>query len=186
MMIIGKRKRLSARRAIKRLHGDTRANATVEFAFVGMTLILMVMNAVDFGYYFYTRMQVENAAMMGSQAALNACTDQQLPATSNCAGVSTAISNGIQTTSLGTAVTLVSGSPSEGYYCINGSGSLQSVGTLSSKPANCSAAGESALQPGDYLLVQVSYNYSSLFPGLSAVGVLGINSITATSWVRMG
>ena len=62
----------------------------------------------------------------------------------------TAVQNALQSTSLGTSVVLVTNSPTEGYYCINSSNALQYVGDVSSKPADCTAAGMLALQPGEY------------------------------------
>jgi hypothetical protein len=116
-----------------------------------------------------------------------------LPATVNCTtangaavNLNTAITAAIQSSSLGTSITLLSGYPAEGYYCINASGMLQSVGSLSSKPSDCSAAGNSALTPGDYIQVGVTYTYAPLFPGISVMGASGITSITMTAWMRLG
>jgi hypothetical protein len=109
-----------------------------------------------------------------------------LPATQNCAGLNAAITTAIQSTSLGTAVTLAAGYPQEGYYCVNTtSGALQAVGSLASPPANCSAAGNSSVAPGDYVQVGVTYGYSSVFSSLSVMAALNISSITMTSWMRM-
>jgi hypothetical protein len=109
-----------------------------------------------------------------------------LPATQNCAGLNGAITTAIQSTSLGTTVKLASGYPTEGYYCVNTSGVLQSVGSLSSKPANCSAVGNSNVAPGDYIQVAVTYSYAPLFSNLTVMAALGISSITTTSWMRLG
>jgi Flp pilus assembly protein TadG len=181
--------------AIARLRRDERGVAALEFALVGTFLVVGLLNAVDVGYYTYQRMAVENAAQVGAQAAWKNCSDPStmLPATVNCttangaaADLSSAITAAIQSSSLGTSVTLVSGYPAEGYYCINTSGMLQAVGSLSSKPSNCSAAGNSALSPGDYIQVGVTYTYAPLFPGISVMGASGITAITATAWMRLG
>jgi Flp pilus assembly protein TadG len=181
--------------AIARLRRDERGVAALEFALVGTFLVVGLLNAVDVGYYTYQRMAVENAAQVGAQAAWKNCSDPStmLPATVNCttangaaADLSSAITAAIQSSSLGTSVTLVSGYPAEGYYCINASGMLQAVGSLSSKPSNCSAAGNSALSPGDYIQVGVTYTYAPLFPGISVMGASGITAITATAWMRLG
>ena len=92
-----------------------------------------------------------------------------LPATTKCPGLTAAITAAIQSTSLGTAVTLQSGYPQEGYYCANSSGVLQSVGSLSSRPADCSAAGNASATPGDYIQVRVNYSYAPLFPGITVM-----------------
>jgi len=150
-------------------------------------LVIGLLNAVDVGYYIHKRMEVENAAQVGAQAAWKTCNDQKsmLPATENCAGLTNAITAAIQSTSLGTAVSLASGYPTEGYYCVDSSNALQSVGTLSNKPPNCSATGNSKTSPGDYIQVQATYQYAPLFK-ITVMHVWGITSITMTSWMRLG
>jgi Flp pilus assembly protein TadG len=171
-----------------RLRRDRRGIAAIEFAMMAGMLAVGLLNTVDLAFYMYTRMEVENAAEMGVQAAWNICTDQttMLPATQNCAGLNTAIGNAIKGSSLGTSVTLVTGSPVEGYYCVNTYGQLQSVGSLNNKPADCSAAGNAALRPADYLQVSVTYDYAPLFPGITIMSASGITTITMTSWMRLG
>jgi Flp pilus assembly protein TadG len=177
---------------LRLLRRDTRGTAAIEFASASMLLIAGLLNAVDLGYYEHRRMEVENAAEVGAQAALNQCagpkidTSRTLPATQNCSGLNTAVTAAIQSTSLGSAVSLASGYPAEGYYCVNTSNSLQSVGSLSSKPADCSAAGNSSTSPGDYIQVGVTFNYAPLFPGVTVMSLWGITSISQTSWMRLG
>ena len=167
---------------------DERGVAAVEFSIAAMIMIVGILNAADVGLYEYRRMQVENAAQVGAQAAWKTCydTSSMLPATMNCPGLSNAITAAIQSTSLGTAVSLTSGYPQEGYYCVNSSGALQSVGDLSNKPANCSDAGNSSATPGDYIQIGVSYPYAPLFSNLTVMGAWGISSISMTSWMRLG
>jgi Flp pilus assembly protein TadG len=167
---------------------DARGVAAVEFAIAATLLVSGILNAVDLGVYEYKRMEVENAAQMGAQAAWKTCydTSTMLPATQNCAGLSSAVTAAIQSTSLGTAISLAAGYPTEGYYCVNASGALQAVGSLSSKPANCSAVGNSNASPGDYLQVGVTYPYAPMFPGVTVMAVWGISSISTTSWMRLG
>jgi hypothetical protein len=107
-----------------------------------------------------------------------------LPATKNCPGLNSAITAAIESTSLGTAVSLASGYPTEGYYCVNSSNVLQSVGSLSAKPSDCSAAGSSTTSPGDYVQVEVTYAYAPLF-AISVMGVSSIRSIVKTSWMLL-
>ena len=90
-----------------------------------------------------------------------------------------------QSTSLGSAVTFQNGSPAEGYYCINASGALQYVSDVSSRPADCTAAGMPALQPGDYLQVQTTFTYQSLFPRLSVANAFP-TPITRLAMMRLG
>jgi Flp pilus assembly protein TadG len=150
-------------------------------------LILGVFNAIDVGVYAYKRMQVANAAQVAAQAAWTTCSDTStmLPATVNCSGLNNAVTAAIQSTALGSAVSLASGYPAEGYYCVGPSGSLQSVGNVSNKPANCSAAGNPNTSPGDYIQVSVTYPYTPLFP-VSVMGALNSTSISMTSWMRLG
>jgi hypothetical protein len=63
---------------------------------------------------------------------------------------------------------------------------MQSVGSLSNRPSNCSAAGNANAAPGDYLKVGVTFNYAPLFPGVTVMGAWGISSISNTSWIRLG
>ena len=74
----------------------------------------------------------------------------------------------------------------EGYYCVNASNALQSVGSLASKPADCTAAGNPNTSPGDYIQVEVTFTYAPLFPGVTVMGFWGITSIAQTSWMRLG
>src|SRR6202051_5025156 len=138
---------------------DAGGVAAVEFAIAATLIMVGILNAVDVGIYEYRRMQVENAAQVGAQAAWKACYDTSgmLPATRKCSGLNDAITAAIQSTSLGTAVSLSPGYPTEGYYCVNTSGVLQLVGGLSNRPTDCSAAGNSSANPGDYLQVGVTY-----------------------------
>src|SRR4051794_12283813 len=148
---------------------DQRGVAAVEFGLFAIFLSLALVNVADVSIYIYQRMQAENATQVAVQAAWKACDPSQLPATTNCAGLTTAIQNAIQSTSLGARITLV-GSPAEGYYCVNSSNALQYVSDVSSKPADCTAAGMPSLAPGDYIQVQTTFPYAPLFPGLSVAG----------------
>lgn len=166
---------------------DRRGVAAIEFAVGGMFLTLGVLNAVDMGFYQFKRMEVENAAQAAAQAAWKTCNDptSMLPATQKCAGLNNAINAAIQTTSLGTSVSVTSGYPTEGYYCVNSAGALQSVGSLSNKPANCSSVGNASASPGDYIQVAVTYNYAPMFP-VSIMSAWGVTTISMTSWMRLG
>jgi Flp pilus assembly protein TadG len=172
-----------------RFRRDRQAVASVEFALVSLAFITGVLNAVEIGRYAFQRVQVENAAYSGAQKAWNECDltaqTKRLPATQNCAGLNTAVTAAIQSTSLGTAVTLTSTGITEGYYCVNTSNALQFVGSVSSKPANCSAAGNANVAPGDYIQVPVTFSYKPLFP-ISVMGARGASTITKTSWMRLG
>src|ERR1700686_5381576 len=107
-------------KAVASFRRDTRATAAIEFAAGGMVLVVSLLNAVDIGFYMYRRMEVENAAEVGAQAAWNTCNTQaMLPATKNCPTLNSAILTAVHSTSLGSNVSLASGYPAEGYYCVN-------------------------------------------------------------------
>jgi Flp pilus assembly protein TadG len=160
--------------------------AALEAALVTPALALLLLNTIDYSRLIWARMEVENAAQIGAQAAYRLCSAYMPqvfspPATATTAcnsyNLSGTVTAAIQSTSLGSAVTL---SPStqlsaanhsaENYYCTV-SGSLVSAGASppSAMPANCSGAvgGSSANEPGDYITVTVAYSYSPLFAGLS-------------------
>jgi Flp pilus assembly pilin Flp len=167
---------------------DESGVTTLEFATSAAFLVVGVLNAVDVGTYLYRRMEVADAAEVAAQAAWKTCYDQSymLPATQNCPGLNAAITTAIQRTSLGSAIALLPGYPAEGYYCATSGNALISVGSLSSKPTNCSAVGNSSIVPGDYIQIGVTYTYASLMPGLTVVSASGISSINIVSWRRLG
>ena len=173
-------------RLLAKLFGkDSRGVAAVEFAIIASALGVVVLNVADVSAFLFDRLEVENATQMGAQAAYATCPLANLPATVNCTGLNTAITAAVQATSLGTAATLVSGYPTEAYYCVNSSGVLTSVGAVTSaKPGDCSAVSSSSTKPGDYLLVQVTYTYSPMF-GTASVASLLPTTITNTAWVRL-
>jgi Flp pilus assembly protein TadG len=164
---------------------DRRGVAAIEFGLFAIFLSLALANVTDASFYIYQRMQAENATEVAAQAAWKTCDPSQLPATTNCSGLATAVQNAVQSTSLGTRVSLVSGSPSEGYYCVNSAGALQYVSGVASRPADCTAAGMPGLQPGDYIQVQTSFTFVPLFPGLSIASTFP-TLINRTSIMRLG
>jgi Flp pilus assembly protein TadG len=164
---------------------DQRGVAAIEFGLFSILLFFAFANVVDVSTYIYQRMQTENATQVAAQAAWKACDPSQLPATTNCPGLATAIQNALASTSLGTSVSLISGSPSEGYYCVNSSNALQYVSDVSSKPADCTAAGMPALQPGDYIQVQTTFTYAPFFRGLSVASTFP-TPINRTAIMRLG
>jgi Flp pilus assembly protein TadG len=167
--------------AYKGCHAGT---AGIEFALVAGTLCLIMLNAFDLANYIYKRMQVENAAQMGAQAAWKTCDPTMLPATKLCAGLNAAVTAAVQSTSLGQGVTLEPGSLSEGYLCLDLSGSLKPVGTLNVRPVDCSATSMPNLQPGNYIIVSVTYSYTSIFSDLTVTRFFG-TSIQSTSYMRL-
>jgi Flp pilus assembly protein TadG len=165
---------------------DERGVAAVEFGIFSILLFTSLANVTDVSIYIYQRMQVENATEVAAQAALKTCgSSNSLPATINCPNLLTAVQTAMQSTSLGTAVTLQNGSPSEGYYCIDTGGALQFVNDVTSKPADCSAAGTPALQPGDYITIATTFTYTPIFAKLSVAAAFP-TPITKTAILRLG
>jgi Flp pilus assembly protein TadG len=174
---------------------DTRGAAAAEFVLWLAILVVPVLSAADLGVYAMQRMQLDIAAQAGVQAAWHLCDSTKLPAASNCTGVSSAITTAVQTTSLGSNVTVSSGYPLEGYFCTSTGQALVPASTgmtwtlgqaPPTKPADCSAVVTgSKTAPGDYIQVKVSYTYSPVFPAVSVAGLL-TTPITRTAWMRLG
>ncbi len=93
-------------RVARRLNADDRGVAAIEFCLVVTFLTFSILNVADISIYVYQRMEVENATEMGAAAALKNCTTAQLPATTNCAALNNAVKTAVQSTSLGTQITL--------------------------------------------------------------------------------
>jgi Flp pilus assembly protein TadG len=173
---------------IKAISADQRGVAAIEFGIFAPLLFLALVNVVDITIYLYQRMQVQNATEVAAQAAWKTCDLTVLPLTTDCSTLAasvTAVTNALHSTSLGTAVSLVSGSPSVGYYCVNSSNALQYVSAISSKPADCTAAGTPSLQPGYYIQVQTTFTYAPIFPGMSISGTFP-TPINSASLMRLG
>ena len=175
-------------RKIKAMPADQRGVAAIEFGIFVPLLFLALANVVDVSIYLYQRMQAQNATEVAAQAAWKTCDLTVLPPTTVCSTLAasvTAVQNALGSTSLGTAVSLVSGSPSVGYYCVNSSNALQYVSAISSKPADCTAAGTPSLQPGYYIQVQTTFTYAPIFPGMSISGTFP-TPISGASLMRLG
>ena len=153
---------------VSKIKNENGGNVLIEFALIAPIFLILMMNLLDFSRLIWARMQVDYSAQMGARAAYATCSTGTLPAKTNCANLTTAVTTAAQATSLGTAVSLASGYPSETYYCVNGT-TLQSVGSYSSPPSpfNCSAAGSASTTPGDYIEVDVAYDFAPIFSGLS-------------------
>ena len=172
---------------IKAVAADQRGVAAIEFGIFSIVLAIALANVVDVTMYLYQRMQAENATEVAAQAAWKACDLTVLPLTTDCSSLAasvTAVQSALASTSLGTRVALVSGSPTVGYYCVNSSNALQYVSNISSKPADCTVAGTPTLQPGYYIQIQTTYTYTPIFPGMSIAGTFP-TPINRTSLMRL-
>jgi Flp pilus assembly protein TadG len=174
---------------------DVRGTAAAEYVLCLPLLVGPVIAMVDLGVFTVQRMEVDAASQAGVAAAWHVCTDQTKPANqTNCTGgdLSAAITAAIQSTNIGTGVTL-SSTPVVGYYCATDTGALTAVtatwtisaATPPAKPANCSGAvAGSTTAPAQYIQVSVSATYTPVFGALQAAGVLPA-TITRTSWRRL-
>jgi Flp pilus assembly protein TadG len=163
---------------------DIRGAAALETVLWLPIVALPALNVVDLGFYAYQRMQLDNAAQAGVQNAWKTCYayTSQPKGTACGAAMTTAITSGIQSTSLGANVTVVAGSPTEGAYCPDSSNVLQPVGSYK---MSCAAAGYPAGTAGDYLQLSVRYTYTPLFAAASLASALP-TPIMRTAWMRLG
>jgi Flp pilus assembly protein TadG len=169
------------------LFSDVSGLATIEFAIASTTLVYGLVNGVEVARWSYQRMEVANAVHSATQAAWNACDTKHLPATTKCtAALAAAVSNGLASTSLGTAVTSATGYPTEAYYCVNASGVLTNVGAVTAaKPANCTAVNDTTRAPGDYVVVRATYTYAPMFGSGLTAGSLLPATLTSTGYIRL-
>lgn len=160
-----------------------RGVAAVEMALATPVLLLLLANVYDLGSYAYRSVELKNAAQMGVQAVWQNCDQSKLPATINCSTLNAVVTTAIQSTTLGSGVSLY-GPPSEAYYCVGSGDTLLWVGGVSNKPTNCSSVGAPTLTPGDYIQIQVTSTYSPKLPRLS-VGSLLPTTMTASARMRL-
>jgi Flp pilus assembly protein TadG len=158
--------------------------AAVEMSLVGAIFCIALLNVSEIARYGFDSMQATAATQAGAEAALAACDVAHVPATTNCAGLNTAVATALQSTSLGTQVALKD-PLSEAYYCLDNTGALTFVGSAAGQPpADCSAVNNAAGVPALYLVVSTSFTYAPMFRGLTVVGRLP-QTMTHTAWMRM-
>jgi Flp pilus assembly protein TadG len=163
---------------------DQRGVSAIEFSIFAVPLFVGMLNATDISIYMFKRMELENATQMGAQAAWKACDTAHLPATTNCSGLIVAVKSAVQSTSLGSQVSLQSGSPSEGYYCVDNLGALEFVATVTAKPTDCSAVSMPNSHPADYVKIATTFPYAPLFPGITVTSSF-TTPITKTALMRL-
>lgn len=167
------------------LAADVRGAASIEFAFCLSIMTFAMLAGVDAADFYVHRLQVDNATQMAAQAAWQNCDTTKLPATTNCTGFTAAVTASLQSTSLGTGITLQTGYPAEGYYCVNTAGTLQKVGDVTSAPpSDCGSVGQASDQPGDYVQIKTQYTYAPIFNVLNFSSLIP-TSIQSSSLVRL-
>jgi Flp pilus assembly protein TadG len=160
--------------------------ASIEFAFVSGVLLVALLNGLEFARWSFQKMETANAVHSAAQAVWSSCDTDHLPAKTNCTGLTAAVTNGLKSTSLGTAVTLSTNFPSEAYFCVNSANALQQVALYSAaKPSDCSAAGDATRVPGDYVTITATYNYTPLFGSPLTFGNLLPSTITSSGFIRL-
>jgi Flp pilus assembly protein TadG len=171
--------------AARALGGGRSGSASIEFGVMAGTLVLVMLNGVEVARYYFAKTELENAVHMAAQAVWDECeTTAQIPTSTNCSGRNTRMNNGLHSSSLGSAVTLTNGYPTEQWYCVNsGTGALTAAG--STKPTDCSGFGGLASEhAGYYLTVRGQYTYTPLFATIT-VGSAMPSTVTSTTMVRL-
>jgi Flp pilus assembly protein TadG len=175
---------------------DTNGAAAAEFVLWLSLLIIPILSVVDLGVFAMQRMQVDVASQAAVQAAWRLCdTPAKLePASDNCPGLADAITAGAQSTTLGTAVSVASGSPLDGYYCAASDSTLKPAGsgmswiigaTAPKKPGDCKAVTTgSKTAPGEWVQVTVNFTYAPVFSSVSVASLLP-TTISRTAWIRL-
>ncbi|MEO6716394.1 MAG: TadE/TadG family type IV pilus assembly protein [Novosphingobium sp.] len=180
-------------KSLGRLLQDESGLAALELALVASTLSMLMLNGVEIARFYFAKMEVQNAAQMAAQNVWKVCdTAAKSPVTRNCSGRTTAMTTGLQSTSLGSSVALSTGYPTEAYYCASTTdGSLISVGpvsnndgTAATKPSTCSPNGSGSDTPGDYIVIQAQYTYRPIFNAIT-IGSLLPGTITSTTTMRI-
>lgn len=166
---------------------NTCGAVAVETALVAGLLTILIAQVLDFGWFAYCSMQTKTAAQAAAAKAAAVCKDAaQLPATQNCSNLQQVMEDAAQKITNSTAVTVTA--LNEGYYCQDpgANNAFVEVGDIANnvKPADCSPYSATAT-PGDYINVTVTYNFTPMFPGLSAISYSG-NTLTADGWMRLG
>jgi hypothetical protein len=115
---------------------------------------------------------------------------------------------GVQESALNNTVTLTNGNVVDGYYCSSSSNVLSQVGSLGVAYADADTIGDSVngsnfspteaanttcsgfgyadtqATPGEYVTVNVTHTYQSIFPGMTVVALLP-PTMTATAYARV-
>jgi Flp pilus assembly protein TadG len=163
----------------RRLGAAQAGTAAIEFALCATIFTVLLANVVDGARMLWSQMQVDNAAQMGGQAAFNTCVSQPgtLPATTNCSNLSSKVTQAVQSTSLGTAVTV--SSTSENYQCAAAGPppTFTKTTAVTNPPPSC-AGGSTA---GDYLTITVSYNFTNW----TALSAFPSSAITSSATERL-
>jgi Flp pilus assembly protein TadG len=161
-------------KTLKRHSADESGQSMVEFALVGTVFLLLVLGMFDLGFYFYSRVTLQNAVRQAARYAI----------TGNCGVSGSCYGSGNGNTTPGDRVTtimttvvnysfgLLSCTTSSGSYCTNSSAvQITCQGTCGNDYGD---GGNNAGGPGDTVTITVTYHWSpwvltrfmpSKFPG---------------------
>lgn len=164
---------------------DCGGTVAAETAMVAGVLGILTAQVLDYGWYTYCSLQVKMAAHAAAAEAAVLCdTEDELPATINCdPDLKDKMEAAANEVSIGGTITITE--PDEGYFCHDPSANnaLVEMGDASNKPANCEPH-SSTEEPADFVFITASYDFSPMFPGLSAISYAD-GTITADGWMRV-
>jgi Flp pilus assembly pilin Flp len=163
---------------VRRWLADENGAAAAELGLFVLIIAPIILNLVDMGSYAYQRMQVENAAQAGAQAAWANCT---APPVSSCTNLSPAVSAAVQSTSLGSNVSWSNSgtyTSDAGYYCPDGTNNAFVAATAVTTCTNTTALA------GYYAKISVSFTFQPVFSAPTIVSLFP-NPITQTTWTRI-
>jgi Flp pilus assembly protein TadG len=157
---------------------DEDGAAAAELGIFVLILAPIILNLVDMGSYAYQRMELENAAQAGAQAAWANCTSAPVSA---CTNLSPAVAAAVQSTSLGSNVSWTNSgtyASDAGYYCPDGANNAFVAATVSTTCTNTNALA------GYYAKISVSFTFRPVFSA-PTIASLFPNPITQTTWTRI-
>ena len=163
---------------------DCSGAIAAETALVVGFLVVLIGQVLDFGWFVYCSVQMKMAAQAAAAEAAVVCSEaEDLPALDNCEPTGKTLKEAMEEAanrvSIGGTITIADEDLKEGYYCSNGD-ALAVVTT----PDSCSPYSDTE-KPGDYVRVTVSYTFTPLFPGLSAISY-SADAMKAEGWMRVG
>jgi hypothetical protein len=174
--------------------------------------ILNVVDLAFYGFTWMQTQNA--AQMGAQAAFSNCNTTNSLPAAKNCYQSQSAnnmtlfdaVQQGIYESALNNTVTLTNSNVVDGYYCSTSGNVLTAVGNLGYAFADNGVVGSSAnssdvtptnsgttcgagyadttASPGEYVRVDVTHNYTSVFPGMTVTSILPA-VMTASAYARL-
>jgi Flp pilus assembly protein TadG len=170
---IAKRTTSAMWQAIRSATVETDGAALVEFTLFATMLVVMCIYIMDFGFYFFRSMQVQNAAQAGAQYVIdNSSTG--CPASSSSTQIESAVTNATPFNVTAAATLYYGCASSSSPYTLTANGN----GSCTTAPPNCG----DGFAPACYWKVSATGTYNTFVP----YGLLSNGSYTFTksTWVR--